>query len=338
MTNSIINPLGSITNYRDPYDSATTYYYKNWVSMFGCVFEARGDNFSGIPPLKEEVDGTITFVNREYWKCIIDNVALHNKVLATNSLESQIKKMVVDNVARDKDIANLQAKLEELIISSKGDGYYTIFKLNGTPVDTLSYDTVNSMEQAYASFEADFYYKKSAFSAAKATLNCLDESGTVLGSTEISNGSSIVVSGSGLYLSKGCKTIQAVVQDTAGNVVMTSTIGVVQGVAGIVSLTIYLLSGGYVWRTGQGKVATIGAAVIKGDYDITDAQDSSQFIWTRESADSVGDTNWNNAHTTGSKTLSVDESDMSGNSTNFICTLYNGNGEAVEAKKLNFHL
>lgn len=339
MANGLMFPIDSVVNYRDPYDNTTVYYYKNWVSMCGCVFEAQSDCFSGVPPLTYGVDGSISLVNQEYWKCIIDNVKLYNNVLSTNSLAYKIKKMEADNVVRDKDIANIQAKLEELVIASKGEGYYIIFKLNGTPVDTIDYDSVNSMEDAYVSFEADFYNNKTAYKAASATLTCVDESGKTIGSVkQVNNSQNIVVDGSGLNLSNGCKTIQVVVSDADGNTVISGNIGVSQGASGIVTLTVYLLSGGNTWRTGQGKVATIAAAATKGDYDITDAQDDSQFIWTRESADDDGDKNWNSDHTKGSKTLELYETDMSGNTTTFVCTLYNSNGEAVQAKKMNFHL
>ena len=74
-----------------------------------------------------------------------------------------------------------------------------------------------------------------------------------------------------------------------------------------VSLLLYLSSGAYTWRVGQGKIATIAAAVTMGSYDITDAQDASQFIWTRESESAQGDKDWNSQHKFGAKTLEVSE-------------------------------
>lgn len=77
-------------------------------------------------------------------------------------------------------------------------------------------------------------------------------------------------------------------------------------------IELYLTDGSLSWRAGQGHIATLAAAALKGNYDITDAQDDSQFIWTRESADSTGDKNWNSQHSAGSKTLPLGEGDMSG--------------------------
>lgn len=118
------------------------------------------------------------------------------------------------------------------------------------------------------------------------------------------------------------------------------TVWVAKGTDGteLISLVLELTSGTYSWRDGQGKVATIAAYAMRGNYDITDAQDASQFVWTRESADTQGDEDWNGNHTTGRKTLDVSDTDMNGTWTSFVCTLHKATGEAVEAKKLDFKL
>lgn len=118
------------------------------------------------------------------------------------------------------------------------------------------------------------------------------------------------------------------------------TVWVAKGTDGteLISLVLELASGTYSWRDGQGKVATIAAYAMRGNYDITDAQDASQFVWTRESADTQGDEDWNGSHTTGRKTLDVSDTDMNGTWTSFVCTLHKATGEAVEAKKLDFKL
>lgn len=105
-----------------------------------------------------------------------------------------------------------------------------------------------------------------------------------------------------------------------------------------VSLLLYLESGAYTWRAGQGKIATIAAAVTKGSYDITDAQDASQFIWTRESESAQGDKDWNSQHKFGAKTLEVSEGDMCGDITSFVCTLHKATGEVYTMEKQDFKL
>lgn len=118
------------------------------------------------------------------------------------------------------------------------------------------------------------------------------------------------------------------------------TVWVAKGTDGteLISLVLELMSGTYSWRDGQGKVATIAAYAMRGNYDITDAQDASQFVWTRESADTEGDKGWNGSHSVGRKTLDVSDTDMAGTWTSFVCTLHKATGEAVEAKKLDFKL
>jgi hypothetical protein len=224
--------------------------------------------------------------------------------------------------------------------SNKGDSYDIVFSLNGVHVDTLNYDDVKAVESA--SLQVEFYNDGDPYTAAKATITCYDASGAVLGSPiELSDTTSDIIDGGNLYLSKDCKQITAVAYDAAGRQVVSKSLGVVRnGVDGteLVSLMLKVISGHTSWRAGQGTIATVAAYAMKGGYDITDAQDVSQFIWTRDSSDTTGDKNWNSQHTTGSKTLSVAEGDMVGDFTTFVCTLYNKNGKVVEVQKLDFQL
>lgn len=142
-------------------------------------------------------------------------------------------------------------------------------------------------------------------------------------------------------MSEACKNIMCTLYDGKGNKIKEAGIAVVRnGTDGteLVGIELYLTDGSLSWRAGQGHIATLAAAALKGNYDITDAQDDSQFIWTRESADSTGDKNWNSQHSAGSKTLPLGEGDMSGDTTSFVCTLYNSHGEAVKADKIDFKL
>ena len=224
--------------------------------------------------------------------------------------------------------------------SNKGDSYDIAFSLNGVHVDTLNYDDVKAMESA--SLQVDFLNDGDPYTAAKATITCYDASGAVLGSPiELTDTTSDIIDGGNLYLSKDCKQITAVAYDAAGRQVVSKSLGVIRnGVDGteLVSLMLKVISGHTSWRAGQGTIATVAAYAMKGGYDITDAQDVSQFIWIRDSSDTTGDKNWNSQHTTGSKTLSVAEGDMVGDFTTFVCTLYNKNGKVVEAQKLDFQL
>lgn len=224
--------------------------------------------------------------------------------------------------------------------SNKGDSYDIAFSLNGIRVDTLNYDDVKAMESA--SLQVDFLNDGDPYTAAKATITCYDASSAVMGSPiELTDTTSDIIDGGNLYLSKDCKQITAVAYDSAGKVVVSKSLGVIRnGVDGteLVSLMLKVISGHTSWRAGQGTIATVAAYAMKGGYDITDAQDVSQFIWTRDSSDTTGDKNWNSQHTTGSKTLSVAEGDMVGDFTTFVCTLYNKNGKVVEVQKLDFQL
>lgn len=225
---------------------------------------------------------------------------------------------------------------------TQGDAIDITFRLNGQAVTTLNFDNIKSMEGSEVTFEADFTNNGKDYNAARAVIGCYDADGTLLGSTiEVSNADSVVADGGNLYLSKDCKNIVCTIYNTLGAKVKEAGIGITRNgtdATELVSLTLYLTSGGYTWREGQGKIATIAAAVTKGNYDITDAQDASQFIWTRESGDAQGDADWNSQHMFGAKTLDVSEGDMVGDRTSFICTLHKATGEVYEVKKLDFKL
>ena len=223
---------------------------------------------------------------------------------------------------------------------AQGNGYTVVFLLNNIPVDSLNFDDVKASEGSV--LEADFYNNGETANVAGASITCYDQDGNVLGSPITStNTDNIIVDGGNLYLSKDCKYITAVAKDKNGKLLVSKSLGVVRnGTDGTepVSLLLYLTDGAYTWRSGQGKIATIAAAVTKGNYDITDAQDASQFIWTRESESTQGDADWNSQHKFGSKILEVSEGDMCGDITSFVCTLHKSTGEVYTMEKQDFKL
>ena len=223
---------------------------------------------------------------------------------------------------------------------AQGNGYTVVFMLNNIPVDSLNFDDVKASDGSV--LEADFYNNGDTANVAGASITCYDQDGNVLGSPITStNTDNIIVDGGALYLSKDCKYITAVAKDKDGKLLISKSIGIVRnGTDGTepVSLLLYLTDGAYTWRSGQGKIATIAAAVTKGNYDITDSQDVSQFIWTRKSESAQGDKDWNSQHTFGSKTLEVSEGDMCGDITSFVCTLHKSTGEVYTMAKQDFKL
>ena len=229
---------------------------------------------------------------------------------------------------------------EEGDTGAQGDAYSVVFLLNNVPVDSLNFDDVKASETFV--LEADFYNNGDTANVAGASITCYDQDGNVLGSPITStNTDNIIVDGGNLYLSKDCKYITVVAKDEDGKLLTSKSIGIVRnGTDGTepISLLLYLTDGAYTWRQGQGKIATIAAAVTKGNYDITDSQDVSQFIWTRESESAQGDKDWNSQHKFGSKTLEVSEGDMCGNITSFVCTLHKSTGEVYTMEKQDFKL
>jgi phage minor structural protein len=76
---------------------------------------------------------------------------------------------------------------------------------------------------------------------------------------------------------------------------------------------------GSVFKNGQINTV-LQARVYQGTEDVTDQIDASRFIWTRISSDPAGDTAWNNAHSTGTKSITVTSADVNARAT-FNCAI-----------------
>lgn len=128
MSATEILTIGSVIKHRGTYNDSTVYYTNNQVTFYNCVFQAIGNNFSGMPPILENSDGTIQLTNTNIWKCIIDNVKLYNAALSTNSLDNRIT--TAETAAK-----NAEASVEEAI-ASLDDFKATKGEVNGiAPLD-----------------------------------------------------------------------------------------------------------------------------------------------------------------------------------------------------------
>lgn len=112
MAGSEVLTIGSTIKHRGEYNSSTTYYTNNQVTMYGCVFQAVNSNFSNVPPLTVASDKTIKLANTQVWKCIIDNVELYNATLSTNNLNSRVTTIEgnIDSLKSTAEIANKTAQ------------------------------------------------------------------------------------------------------------------------------------------------------------------------------------------------------------------------------------
>lgn len=80
-----------------------------------------------------------------------------------------------------------------------------------------------------------------------------------------------------------------------------------------------LSSNGVIFKNGNINTV-LEARVYHGANDITDTILASKIIWTRTSQDPAGDVVWNNAHSTGTKTITITSSDVNVRAT-FSCKL-----------------
>jgi hypothetical protein len=98
-------------------------------------------------------------------------------------------------------------------------------------------------------------------------------------------------------------------------------------------LLLGLTSGDYFYRVGQETIATIEAVVVRGDTTLT--VHPSQIVWSRESsATGTEDADWAARHPNIDNTLTVTEADMVGDSTTFVCTFYDENGNVANSKAI----
>ena len=72
------------------YSASKTYYKKNIVTCYSCVFVCNTNGVVGASPVAIAQNGTISLSNNDVWDCIIDNTNLYNAALGTHSLEARI--------------------------------------------------------------------------------------------------------------------------------------------------------------------------------------------------------------------------------------------------------
>lgn len=120
MASSEILTIGSAIKYRGEYNTSTTYYMNNQVTMYGCIFQALSTNFSGIPPLTVASDKTISLTNTTIWRCVINNVDLYNATLSTNNINSRVTKIEnnIDNINTTAQTANSTAQTAKTYATS----------------------------------------------------------------------------------------------------------------------------------------------------------------------------------------------------------------------------
>ena len=75
----------------------------------------------------------------------------------------------------------------------------------------------------------------------------------------------------------------------------------------------------------RGGNVRLEAVLLRNGKDVTDQFDASCFVWKRSSGDENADTDWNNAHLEGSKSISLSGADVRYNA-NFECHFQWDNG------------
>lgn len=106
-TTSII--IRSIPTSRGQYNPSSTYFDGNLVTYYGSQFSAKTNNFSNIPPLAVNKNGTLSIANEAYWEVVTNNVELYNATLSENSLSTRIEN-VENSINRISTTADKAAK------------------------------------------------------------------------------------------------------------------------------------------------------------------------------------------------------------------------------------
>ena len=82
--------IGSTLLWSGAYSSSKTYYKKNIVTCYTCVFVCKSNGVIGASPITVAQNGTISLSDSAAWECILDNTDLYNATLSTNNLETRI--------------------------------------------------------------------------------------------------------------------------------------------------------------------------------------------------------------------------------------------------------
>lgn len=165
MINSNVLAIGSVAKHCGEYDNNTTYYYTNVITMFGSMFQALGNNFSGMPPLVEATDGTVSLANTNLWLCLIDNVSFYNfktkaVIDANNAIDNANTAISSANTALETannateaankatDAANAAAEAANTVaetVEGKVDDYYKKSNYNDGD-DIIDFNTIHLVE------------------------------------------------------------------------------------------------------------------------------------------------------------------------------------------------
>lgn len=166
MINSNVLAIGSVAKHCGEYDNNTTYYYTNVITMFGSMFQALGNNFSGMPPLVEATDGTVSLANTNLWLCLIDNVSFYNfktkaVIDANNAIDNANTAISSANTALETannateaankatDAANAAAEAANTVaetVETKVDDYYKKSNPNDEDGNVVDTNTIVSVE------------------------------------------------------------------------------------------------------------------------------------------------------------------------------------------------
>lgn len=124
--------IGNIPFHRGIYSDSVTYYVSNQVTMCNSVFQLLSNNVTGVPPLKTNSDGTVSLVNTTVWQCLLDNVAMYNRTLSANSLDTRITRN--ENTLEEKaDKITVVEQTESIVTINPG-----VLNLWTTSVSTLA--------------------------------------------------------------------------------------------------------------------------------------------------------------------------------------------------------
>ena len=70
--------IGSLPVCRGEYDTSTSYFRDNQVTMYGSTFQSIADDNVGYPPAEERDDGKVYAINTDKWIIVANALAAYN--------------------------------------------------------------------------------------------------------------------------------------------------------------------------------------------------------------------------------------------------------------------
>lgn len=126
--------IGSLPVFRGAYDTSTSYFRDNQVTMYGSTFQSIADDNVGYPPAEERDDGKVYAINTDKWIIVANALAAYNAGKRIDDLTENTEIKDEEGTAVKTPFRYIQS--EEFIFAKVDTNDKLLFGIqwDGTPV------------------------------------------------------------------------------------------------------------------------------------------------------------------------------------------------------------